>query len=913
VNEAPQPDKPKSGFAATPWLGGIAAACALLAAVAQPEEMRRAIGKVAQWLWPLGVVLLLAIACIALVTVMVRMRRARAGQPSGPGRPVTGQVPGSTEPGAPQVEPPPPGDFIGREQDVANLVDELLDPRTSLVTVLGLPGVGKTRLCKEVLALPRLRNRFAGEARFIDLTEARSAADIAIAVAKEFGVPLGVGKSPEEAAADLLQLRPRSLLVLDNFEQVVETAVTTVGRWRQQAPNVKLLLTSREPLGLAGERKFLLKPLEPPREGADPKALLQAPPASIRLFELRAVDYDRDFRLGSGNIAAVAAICLRLEGLPLAIEIAAAHVASMQLDEILRAITGKLEFLRTDRRDIPERHQTLAAAIDSLLDSLPAAERLAILQASIFRGGLLLDAFEAVVARRQDRAATSLVDSLVWKSLLLAVPTPHGTRYHQYVAVRGRCEDAWNRQATEEQKAELVDRYTGYYIRAGEAWDRQLWTDQIQHGLDRLEAEHENLVQAYEQLLLRGDSSRAALAFLTLTWMLRIRQPTEDRQDRLAACLPGLQTGGSKAVLVRVLTERGIALSDLGQMSEAWESIASAVEHAGGLGATDHAFQAHRWKAILEAGPNDFNSAMAELTIAESIAEELGDARLRAMVHRDRGDLIARFQPYADDNVRRALASYQAGRAVLEGVDAPRLAALLLLSEAIAYSQLGEDAQEQARLEAAAQLADSYSDAILRSHIATQQAQLLITRGFYDAAARSFATLEQEVRGWGDKRRTAQALVGRGLALASGEETRRAKAREALQCYDEAEVLWKDTGDEISRAITLSNRAYLLLRTDSPRPALKDAEAAVGIFEQHDRLWQAVGFIVQAIHVRCKAAAGDEAEGRRLACELLAESERRGFGVEHSNPEVHEHAEALTALCASSRTATEDRADAGGE
>jgi predicted ATPase len=111
---------------------------------------------------------------------------------------------------------------------------------------------GRPDSAKRSSPFPKLRSSFAGGAWFVDLTEARSAADIAIAVAKEFGVPLGPGKSPEEAAADLLQLRPRTLLVLDNFEQLVETAVRTIGRWRQQAPQVKLLLTSREPLGLYG-------------------------------------------------------------------------------------------------------------------------------------------------------------------------------------------------------------------------------------------------------------------------------------------------------------------------------------------------------------------------------------------------------------------------------------------------------------------------------------------------------------------------------------------------------------------------------------------------------------------------------------------------------------------------------------
>jgi tetratricopeptide (TPR) repeat protein len=530
----------------------------------------------------------------------------------------------------------------------------------------------------------------------------------------------------------------------------------------------------------------------------------------------------------------------------------------------------------------------------------------------MFRGGFLLDAFNEIVARPQGREATDLVHSFVWKSLLQAAETPDGPRYRQYVAVRERCMDAWNREAAANQKTELVNRYTGYYVREGEAWDHQLWTGQIQDGLNRLEAEHENLIHAYEQLLL-GDASRAARAFLALTWMLRIRQPTEDRKDRLEACLPGLHVAGSQTLLVQVLTERCVALSDLGQMNEAWKSISSAVELARDLGATRQAFHAYRWKAIVDSESNNFNSAMAELSVAERIAEELGDSRLRAMVHRDRGDLITRFQPYESNNFRRALDSYQAGRKMLRGVDAPRLEALLLVSEAIAYGQLGEHLQEQSRLEAAARLADSFSDAILRSHIAVQQARLLITRGFYDAAARSFETLEQELRRWGDKRRTAQALVARGFALASAEETIRAKAPEALRCYNEAEALWKDTGDEIPRAMTISNRAYLLLRIDSPRPALKDADEAFEIFQRHGRLWQADGYVIQATRARCTAAAGDGAEGRRLACEVLAEGEHRGFGVEHSDPEVREHAEALTMLCRSHKTTTEDRADASGE
>jgi predicted ATPase len=308
------------------------------------------------------------------------------------------QVPlGKPQTGPPSNLPVPANSFVGRGRESRELARLLAGGTgTTLVTLCGPPGTGKTRLAIEVGR--KLLASFPGGCWLADLAETRTAADIAQAVAEAFGVPLMGNVAPVDGVASFLEYRRPLLLLLDNFEQIVEHAPVTLGPWRRKAPQVSFLVTSRSLLGLAGEREYHLDPLPIPHEEPSSMTVMEIGAyESVKLFEDRARQVRPLFALDEKNARAVGEICARLDGIPLAIEMAAARVRILQPVELLERLSLRFDVLRSHRRDVHRRHQTLLAAIEWSYALLEPCEKEGFLQASIFRGGFFLDAAEAVL------------------------------------------------------------------------------------------------------------------------------------------------------------------------------------------------------------------------------------------------------------------------------------------------------------------------------------------------------------------------------------------------------------------------------------------------------------------------------------------------------------------------------------
>ena len=322
--------------------------------------------------------------------------------------------------------------FVGRERERAKLADLVADAR--VVTLTGPGGCGKTRLAMEVAG--DVASRFADGACWVDLQGVREPRLVAAAV----GGAVDVHERPEEALTDTLaeQLHARQLLVvLDNCEHLVEACAELVGKLSSACPQLRVLTTSRVPLVVAGEATFEVTGLPVPGPDASSPSAVAAADAA-RLFEVRARQVAADFRIGDDNASAVAEICRRLDGIPLAIELAAARVRVLAPGQIAAELSDRFGLLTGGVRGAPARQRTLEASLDWSYDLLDESERLALARLSVFAGSFGLDAAEAVVGGDgiDSDDVLDLVAALAAQSMLQVVERHGRARYRLLETIR---------------------------------------------------------------------------------------------------------------------------------------------------------------------------------------------------------------------------------------------------------------------------------------------------------------------------------------------------------------------------------------------------------------------------------------------------------------------------------------------
>ncbi|HYN89854.1 MAG TPA: BTAD domain-containing putative transcriptional regulator, partial [Ardenticatenaceae bacterium] len=307
-------------------------------------------------------------------------------------------------PRAPPVQvPAPPTPLVGREGELARLAGLLADPPVRLVTLVGTGGVGKSHLA---LALAdTLRHDFEDGVFFVALAAIRDQALVGPAIAQALGIREAPGQAPIETLKAALQAK-QLLLLLDNFEQVTPAAAL-VAELLAGCPQLTVVVTSREALHVRGEHLFPVPPLaapflahvsEPAGPGEEWEALAAYP--AVRLFAARAQAARPSFALAPGNDRAIAAICARLDGLPLAIELAAARIRFFAPDELLSRLERRLTLLVGGPRDLPARQQTLRDTIGWSYDLLEPSEQRLFAGLAVFAGGCTLEAAEEVVGYR---------------------------------------------------------------------------------------------------------------------------------------------------------------------------------------------------------------------------------------------------------------------------------------------------------------------------------------------------------------------------------------------------------------------------------------------------------------------------------------------------------------------------------
>ncbi|HLV79240.1 MAG TPA: tetratricopeptide repeat protein, partial [Chthonomonadaceae bacterium] len=373
--------------------------------------------------------------------------------------------------------------FFGRETELSRLQALLRLPQTRLLTLTGPAGTGKTRLAIEVAA--RLWEAFAGAVWFVSLADLTKGRQIPERLRNALPLPRAENLDPLEQALTFLTAQP-SLLVLDNFEHLVDEGAAIVPILLSRAPALTCLVTSRCWLGLTGEHEFFVSPLPAPHGEGTPEQLSVY--ESVQLFVDRAQTVKPDFQLTAGNAAAIARLCAYLEGIPLALELATARALVMTPSQIAAQLDRRFDLLVSRKRDVAERHRTLRAAIDWSYTLLPPELQTFFVQLSVFRGGWNLEAAESVC---EQPLALDYLTQLRECSLVMAESSedPSEIRFRMLETLREYAEEKW----APEQKAALQQRHFAYFLSLAEWAVSKYSSPEQASALDQLQREHDNL------------------------------------------------------------------------------------------------------------------------------------------------------------------------------------------------------------------------------------------------------------------------------------------------------------------------------------------------------------------------------------------------------------------------------------
>lgn len=604
--------------------------------------------------------------------------------------------------------PVPVTSFVGRTQDLAEIQNLLRQPECRLVTLLGAGGTGKTRLALQVAT--QLIAEYEEGVVWVALAAVTDPALVPATIAATLGIKEVSGQPVLQTLAEYLR-RKQMLLVLDNFEQVIEAA-RWVGELLAYAPGIRILVTSRQVLRLTGEHDYLVPPLPIPdlRRKQPPAQLLHC--EAVTLFVQRARAVNSRFQPTEDNVSAVAEMCVQLDGLPLAIELAAAQSRMLAPATMRDRLSSRLKALTSGARDLPARQQTLRATLDWSYNLLDEGEKTLFARLGVFVGGWTPEAAEAVCNPSPGAADASPLrplpitvfdglESLIDKSLIQQAQTASGEmRFMMLETIR---EYAVEKLEAKGEGRATRERHIRYYVALAERAVPQLDGADQRIWLDCLETELDNLRAAFSRSFEEGGSEFGVelAGDLLRFWEIRgyfaegarwSRQALDQGTDSASlAYAKALNCAGRLAFLMgdyqqgTAQQEQALALlRKLGdQRHTAWALLFMSGQLAG-LGQFDKMQPVLDEAWMLFSESDDKNGVAWTLNVLGELARLQGDYRLAERYY---GDSLALFREL-NNRQRAGLVLQNLGHVVYHGGDYPRAKKLYEEALILEWSQM---------------------------------------------------------------------------------------------------------------------------------------------------------------------------------------------------------------------------------
>ena len=679
--------------------------------------------------------------------------------------------------------------FFGRDSEATALRDLLNRDEVRLITLTGPGGIGKTRLALQVGR--GVADAFPGGVFFVALSTVTGAGAVVPAILQVLGVGETGNQSPHVSLKEYLRtLEAPALLLLDNFEHLVSSA-PLISELVSIAPKLKIIVTSQAPLHVYGEHEFPVPPLALP----DPKAL---PPLetlsglpSIALFAERAQSVKRDFALTKENAAAIAAICARLDGLPLAIELAAARIKLLSPAAMQSRLESCLTLLTGGARDLPTRQQTLRGTVDWSYSLLNPAEQTLFRRLSIFSGGCTLDGVEAVCDTAGDLGLDVLdgMTSMVDKSLAQQSEAPDGeTRFVMLSTIR---EYALERLVESGEEAVIRRAHAAYCLVLAEEGAPEVISNP--QWLDRFELEHDNFRTALNFLIKTGDGVWGPRLGTALFRFWETREYLTEGREFLSRLLKMDGTAARPKLRARLLFDAAVLAGEQGDFSAAHSLFEQNLEASRGLSDNQGIAVAVNALAINARDRGELSAAASLFEQCAHIWKEVGDSA----------------------NTARALSNL-ANVAKLQG------------DLSLASSLYAE----------CLKLFRSISDEAGVAWTLNYQGDVARVRGDYEAARsyyeQSLAGLRQLGDGWG---------IASALADLASLRRDQGDYSEAKELYAGSLKIFQELGNKRGTARVLESVAISAAAQSQPKRALRLAGAAAGV---RQRLGAPLGLAEQA-------------------------------------------------------------------
>ena len=507
-----------------------------------------------------------------------------------------------------------------------------------LLTVTGPGGAGKTRLALEAARrrLPALH----GAVWFVPLADIQDSELFADAVRSGLRLSAAPGVEPMEQIVEALSRQP-SLLVLDNLEQLVENAASKVRELIERIPSLRCLVTSRRRLDLSGERECPIPPLTVPKRDDPPERLMLC--ESVQLFVDRAQSVKPDFQVTPKNAPFVADLCARLEGIPLAVELAAARAQSLTPAQMVARLDRPLDLLSGSKRDRPPRHQTLRAAFDWSYDMLAPELRDFFAQLSVFPHSWDLDAAEEIL---EAPLALDWLAQLRECSLLSSDEDVQlgGMRYSMLETVRAYARE----RLGDENRESLRGRHADYYLARAQLAASELGGQSQDSAAALLRAEYDNLRAAISCYLARHEADSAAQIALALVKSLERRGLLDSARVLLRNCLDQQNVLSDSNVRARLLVSAGWFAFLQSDYDEAADKTRAGLNVSRGACDKNGESIALNNLALVTQALGDLSEARRLFEASLELARELGDMGRQAARLSNLGLLAARENRYAD-------------------------------------------------------------------------------------------------------------------------------------------------------------------------------------------------------------------------------------------------------------------------